>query len=63
MRKTFLGKAIRAAAENWESAALMGIDIGRIYLVSFALASALAGIAGSMVVVGYSINPGMGSEA
>lgn len=62
LRKTFLGKCIRAAAENWESATLMGINIARVYLVSFALASALAGIAGSMVVVGYSINPAMGLE-
>jgi len=62
LRKTFLGKCIRAAAENWESATLMGINISRVYLVSFALACSLAGVAGSMVVVGYSINPAMGLE-
>ena len=62
LNKTYMGKAIRATAENWESATLMGINIGRMYLISFALASALAGAAGSMVVVGYSINPAMGLE-
>jgi branched-chain amino acid transport system permease protein len=62
LHKTYFGKSIRAAAENRESAALMGINVNRVYLVSFALACALAGIAGSMIVVGYSINPGIGLE-
>ncbi len=62
LHKTYLGKSIRAAAENWESAILMGININRVYLVSFALASALAGIAGSVVVVSYSISPAIGME-
>jgi branched-chain amino acid transport system permease protein len=62
LRRTYFGKCIRAAAENWESATLMGINIAQIYLVSFAIACALAGVAGSMIVVGYSINPAMGLE-
>lgn len=62
LRKTYLGKSIRAAAENWESAILMGININRVYLISFALACALAGIAGSVVVVSYSISPAIGME-
>jgi len=62
LHKTYLGKSIRAAAENWESAILMGININRVYLVSFALACALAGIAGSVVVVSYSISPAIGME-
>lgn len=62
LRKTYLGKSIRAAAENWESAILMGVNIHRVYLISFALACALAGIAGSIVVVSYSISPAIGME-
>jgi len=62
LRRTYFGKSIRAAAENWESAALMGISVSRVYLFSFALASAVAGIAGSMIAVGYSISPAMGLE-
>ncbi|MFC1938251.1 branched-chain amino acid ABC transporter permease [Chloroflexota bacterium] len=62
LQKTYLGKSIRAAAENWESATLMGINIDKIYLVSFALSCALAAIAGSMVAVGYSIMPAIGLE-
>ena len=62
LHKTYLGKSIRAVAENWEAASLMGISIDRAYLVSFGLAAALAAMAGSVVVVTYSISPAMGME-
>jgi branched-chain amino acid transport system permease protein len=56
------GRAIRATAEDWEAAALMGIPVGRTYLLAFALGSALAGIAGGLVSVSYSISPSIGLE-
>ncbi|MFB3887752.1 MAG: branched-chain amino acid ABC transporter permease, partial [Thermodesulfobacteriota bacterium] len=62
LHKTYLGKSIRAAAESWESAVAVGVNIHRVYLISFALACALAGIAGSIVVVSYSISPAIGME-
>ena len=62
LHRTYFGKSIRAAAENLDSARLMGINIHRVYWIPFSLASALAGTAGVMVVVGYSINPTMGLE-
>lgn len=62
LRRTYLGKAIRATAEDWEAALLMGIDNRRTYLVAFALGSALAGVAGTLVSVGHSINPSIGPE-
>jgi len=46
--------------ENWEAATLMGIDIQRVYLLSFVMGAALAGVAGCLVSVGYSIDPTMG---
>ena len=60
LKKTYTGKAIRATVEDWEAAALMGIDIHKVYQLSFALGAALAGLAGALVSVGYSINPSMG---
>ncbi len=60
LRKTFTGKAIRATVQNWEAASLMGIDIHKVYLLSFALGAALAGVAGTLVTVNYSIQPAMG---
>jgi branched-chain amino acid transport system permease protein len=60
LRRTYTGKALRATVENWEAATLMGIDIHRVYLLSFVMGAALAGVAGALVSVGYSIDPGMG---
>jgi branched-chain amino acid transport system permease protein len=62
LQRTYAGKAIRATVEDWEAASLMGIDVHRIYLLSFVIGAALAGIAGSLVSVGYSIAPSMGLE-
>jgi branched-chain amino acid transport system permease protein len=62
LKKTYTGKAIRATVQNWEAASLMGIDIHRVYLLSFAIGAALAGAAGTLVVVNYSIQPAMGLE-
>jgi branched-chain amino acid transport system permease protein len=62
LAKARWGRAIRATAEDWEAAALMGIPVGRTYLLAFALGTALAGIAGGLVSVSYSISPSIGVE-
>jgi branched-chain amino acid transport system permease protein len=46
--KTRLGMAMRATAENIDVARLMGININRTIMATFAIGSALAGIAGLM---------------
>jgi branched-chain amino acid transport system permease protein len=56
------GKAIRATAEDWQAALLTGIDVRRAYLLAFALGTALAGAAGTLVTVGYSVSPSIGLE-
>ena len=48
VNKTRLGMAMRATAENSDVARLMGININRTIMVTFAMGSALAGIAGLM---------------
>jgi branched-chain amino acid transport system permease protein len=60
LRKTYVGKAIRATSQDWEAATMMGIDIHRVYLLAFVLGAALAGVAGTLVAVNYSIEPAMG---
>lgn len=60
LQRTYWGKAIRATAEDWQTASLTGINIQRMYLVTFALSAALAGLAGMLVAVGFSINPNIG---
>ena len=56
------GRAIRATAEDWEAAALMGIPVERAYLLAFAMGSGLAGVAGGLVSVAYSVSPSIGLE-
>ena len=56
------GKAIRATAEDWQAALLAGIDVRRAYLLAFALGTGLAGAAGTLVAIGYSVSPSIGLE-
>jgi branched-chain amino acid transport system permease protein len=49
LRFTFLGKALRAVAQNRDAAALVGIDPDRQVMLTFVIASALAGMAGAML--------------
>jgi len=60
LRRTYTGKAIRATVEDWEAASLVGIDIHKVYLFSFLLGTALAGVAGALVSVSFSVEPAMG---
>lgn len=46
VQRTKAGKAMRAVAEDKEAAALMGIDVDRVIVNTFALGGALAGAAG-----------------
>jgi len=60
LQRTYTGKAIRATAQDWEAATLMGINVHGVYRLSFVLGAALAGAAGTLVAVGYSVEPVMG---
>ncbi|MCL7453472.1 MAG: branched-chain amino acid ABC transporter permease, partial [Anaerolineae bacterium] len=62
LKRTYLGKAIRATVQDWEAAALLGISTDRVYLISFLIGAGLAGLAGALVSVGYSIEPTMGLD-
>lgn len=62
VRKTKVGKAMRAVALDKDAAELMGINVNKIISYTFAMGSALAGAAGVLVGVYYNtINPLMGS--
>lgn len=49
MKFTFLGKALRAVSQDRETAALMGINPNQLIMLTFVIASALAGVSGAML--------------
>ena len=51
--RTQFGSAMRATAQDREAATFMGIDVDRVIMVTFFLASALAGMAGLLYVLSY----------
>lgn len=60
LHRTYPGKAILGTAEDFESAELAGINIHRVYMLTFALGASLAAIAGTLVTVVYGISPSIG---
>lgn len=60
LKRSRLGKAIRATAQNQMVAVVCGVDVKRIRLVSFGLGAALAGVGGSLISIMYAIYPEMG---
>ena len=64
IERTKMGRAIRATAENHETAALLGVDVNRVVLVTFMIGSGIAGIAGVLDGIKNSgISPFMGLAA
>jgi branched-chain amino acid transport system permease protein len=57
LRRTYLGIAIRAAAQNRKAAHLMGINTDRVYAFTFAIATALAAIAGVLLGLTFPFTP------
>jgi len=51
--RTKMGKAMRAVAEDKEIAALMGINVDRVIVITFAMGAAAAGVAGVLYAILY----------
>jgi len=62
LSRTYVGQSIKATAQDWEAASLLGININRTHLIACGLSVALAGAAGTAVVLMYSISPYSGLE-
>jgi branched-chain amino acid transport system permease protein len=60
LTRTDMGKAIRAASEEPEGAVLMGINVRRVYWVSFGIGAACAGVAGAAVTPFFPVYPQVG---
>ena len=62
LNRSYWGKALRATSEDWVTASLTGIDIRRVYFIAFGIAAGLAGITGTLIAVGFSVNPSLGLQ-
>jgi branched-chain amino acid transport system permease protein len=60
LNKTETGKAIKATAQDRETAALMGINIYQIYRITFGLGLAATGVAGASLMTFYYVFPKVG---
>ena len=61
MKFTFLGKALRAVSQDRETAGLMGINPNYLIMLTFILASALAGMGGAMLAPVLVLTPFAGT--
>ena len=60
LTRTRLGKGIRAAAQNQEAARIVGIDVPKVYLITFALCIGITGAAGALVSPVLAVQPFQG---
>jgi branched-chain amino acid transport system permease protein len=60
LSRTYLGKSIRATAQDWEAASLLGVNIDRMYLICCGMSLALAGLAGTCFTLMYPLGPDIG---
>src|SRR5437868_7167777 len=59
-RYTLAGKAIRACADNYAGALVVGLDVKRLYALTFGLGAACVGAAGAMIVLFIDVTPALG---
>jgi branched-chain amino acid transport system permease protein len=61
LKLTRLGKAIRACSQSKDGAMVVGIDIQKIYVLTFAIGSACAGVAGAIISPLYPVSNDIGN--
>ena len=59
-RFTFVGHAIRACADNYTGALVVGLDVKRLYALTFGLGAACVGAAGAMLIMVIDVTPALG---
>ncbi|WP_245813952.1 branched-chain amino acid ABC transporter permease [Rhodococcus marinonascens] len=62
LERTPLGLSIRAVASNSEGAKLVGVDIGRVYALTFGIGAACVAVAGGLMTPFTSLTPTVGEQ-
>jgi branched-chain amino acid transport system permease protein len=57
MKRSKLGRAIRATAQNARAAKILGVDTEKVYAATFGINAALCGIAGACVAMTFTLHP------
>ena len=57
MKKSKLGRAIRATAQNARAAKILGVDTEKVYASTFGINAALCGIAGACIAITFTLHP------
>jgi branched-chain amino acid transport system permease protein len=60
LKRTRIGRAIRATGQDREAASVLGIDSKRVYQISFAIGLGVLGVAGALLLPLYPVNPFVG---
>ncbi|RMF87652.1 MAG: branched-chain amino acid ABC transporter permease [Nitrospinota bacterium] len=59
LKRTEVGRAIRAVSQDRETARILGVDVDRIFLIVFGLAGGLAAVGGALMGIIYSFYPAL----
>jgi len=62
LKRTRIGKSIRAVTQDRQAARLMGINVERTFTITFGIGAALAGLAGALLAPIYTLSPGIGGN-
>ena len=62
LKRTLIGKSIRAVTQDRQAARLMGINVERTFAVTFGIGAALAGLAGVLIAPIYTLAPDIGGN-
>ena len=62
LKLSYSGKIIRATSQDRSTALLMGIDIDRVYRLTFAVGLLLVGVAGALMIPMFTVHPFVGFE-
>ncbi len=62
LHRTMPGKAVRALTQDRRAARVVGINVERVYVITFGVGAALTGLAGVLLAPLYTLSPGIGQD-